>query len=281
METSDHLGPPGSDGILELKLSKDQTTRYARTIALPEVGVEGQERLCRGKVLIVGAGGLGSASAVYLAASGVGTIGIVDSDCVTLDNLQRQVLHRTADIGRLKTESARDTLNALNPEITVTVYPCRLTPENAMELIGRHDFTIDATDNFASKFLLADTCHFVSRPYSHAGVQGWSGQTITVLPGRTACCRCIFDAPQPERDPSLPPAGIIGVVPGILGSVQAAEAVKFLLGTGALLTDALLLFDALNTRFRRVAVRRNPACPLCGMEPSLFPVNRPRSSGKT
>jgi len=247
-----------------MKLSKTQRERYARTIALPEVGADGQKRICNGKVLITGAGGLGSPAAFYLAAAGVGTIGIADSDSVALDNLQRQILHRTADVGRLKTESARDTLKALNPEIKIETYALRVTDESVPDILRGYDFAIDATDNFASKFLLADACHSARLAYSHAGVLGCWGQTMTVLPGNTACYRCVFDSPPPEGEPSGSPTGILGVVPGILGTIQATEAIKFLLGTGTLLTNTLLLFDALRMRFRRVEVRRNPDCPLCG-----------------
>ena len=253
-----------------MDLSDKQKARYARTIALPEVGLEGQAKLCEGSVLIVGAGGLGSPAALYLAATGVGTVGIVDSDRVSLDNLQRQVLHRTKDIGRPKTDSARDTLNALNPDITVKTYDERFTSANATALLAEYDFVIDATDNFVSKFLIADACHFASRPYSHAGVRECGGQTMTVLPGHTACYRCVFDSTPPDdRDTSLDPPGILGVVPGVLGALQAVEAVKFLLSAGRLLVNALLIFDALDVAFRTVTTGRNLDCPLCGKAPTI------------
>lgn len=251
-----------------MNLTKEQLERYARNIMLPEMGVEGQEKLLAGRVLLVGAGGLGSAAAQYLSAAGVGTIGVVDPDAVELSNLQRQVIHTTADLGRPKIGSASERMRAINPDVRVNTYPERLTAGNALQLLNNYDFVIDATDNFPSKFLLADACHFAGKPYSHAGVLGFEGQMMTVIPNRTACYRCIFDAPPPDA-PSRSQGGVLGVVPGVLGTLQAAEAIKFLLDRGELLTNRLLVYNSLAASFRTVPLKRNTACPLCGSDPSI------------
>ena len=245
-----------------MELDSDQRKRYARQIALPELGEEGQLRLLGGSVLIVGAGGLGSPAALYLAAAGVGRIGIVDGDRVELSNLQRQILHGTASLGRFKTDSATERLQGLNPDTRVETYCARLVEEGAADLVRSYDFVLDCTDNFATKFLIADVCHRKRKPYSHAGVRGFLGQTLTVVPGCGACYRCLF-SDRPEEEVAAP-AGPLGVLPGIVGTVQAAEAIRYLAGTGRLLIDRLLVVDALNMVFRLVPLRRNPECPLCG-----------------
>ena len=245
-----------------MSLAEEQRERYARHLTLPEIGADGQEKLAASRVLLVGAGGLGSAAGFYLAAAGVGTLGILDNDMVTLSNLQRQILHRTADVGRAKVDSAAERLHALNPELHVVPLRVRLAQDNAGAILRDYDFVIDATDNFASKFLIADACHALGRPYSHGGITRFLGQTMTVLPGRTACYRCVFGQPPPEVAGARP-AGPLGTVPGIIGCVQATEAVKFLLRIGELLTDRMLTCDALRMVVRCVPVRRNPACPLC------------------
>lgn len=251
-------------------LNEEQIERYSRNIILPEVGGQGQERLLRGKVFIVGAGGLGSPAALYLAAAGVGMIGLADGDDVDLSNLQRQVLHSTSDIGSPKVVSALERMHAINPSISIQVHKNRLTAANALEMLADYEFVIDGTDNFASKFLVADACHFAGKPYSHAGVLGFAGQMLTVIPGRTTCYRCVFNAPPPAGSvPSCSQAGVLGIVPGVIGVLQAAEAIKFLLGIGELTTDRLLVHDALKGSFRTVKVSRNPACPLCGENPSI------------
>ncbi len=246
-----------------MPLTVEQRQRFARHLSLPEIGEAGQERLQAGRVLIVGAGGLGSPAALYLAAAGVGTIGLADGDRVELSNLQRQILHTTAALGQRKVDSATSTLKALNPDLVVNAYPERLTAQNAPTLLAPYDFVIDATDNFASKFLIADACHRSSKANSHAGIREFIGQTMTVHPGRTACYRCVFEAP-PEETPGVGPRGPLGVVPGVIGTIQATEAIKHLLGIGKPLVNALLVFDALAMTFRRVAVQRNPTCRLCG-----------------
>jgi adenylyltransferase/sulfurtransferase len=253
-----------------MTLTEEQIERYSRHILLPEIGGEGQERLLAGKVLVVGAGGLGSPAAYYLAAAGVGTLGIMDGDAVDLSNLQRQILHGTADVGRPKADSARDRIAALNPDVRVVPYRERLTAANALAILRDYDFVVDGTDSFASKFLVADACHFAGKPYSHAGILRFDGQLMTVLPGRTACYRCVFDAPPPAGAiPTCAQAGVLGAMPGVVGTLQAAEAIKFLLGRGALLTDCVLTYEALATKFRRVTVRRRPDCPLCGENPTI------------
>lgn len=259
---------PGRE--IGMSLTEQQIERYSRHILLPEIGGKGQERLLAGKALLVGAGGLGCPAGLYLAAAGVGTLGIVDADAVDLSNLQRQVAHTTPDIGRAKVESAADKFKAINPDVTVRTYRERLTAANALGILREYDFVIDGTDNFPSKFLVADACHFVGKPYSHAGIVRFEGQTMTVRPGETACYRCVFEAPPPPRAvSSCSQAGVLGAVAGVLGAIQAAEAVKFLLGIGDLLVNRLLVYDALAMKFRQVSLRRNRRCPLCGEHPSI------------
>ncbi|MBL7077123.1 MAG: HesA/MoeB/ThiF family protein [Kiritimatiellae bacterium] len=246
-----------------MALTPDERERYARHLLLPEVGEEGQEALRAGRVLVVGAGGLGSPCALYLAAAGVGTLGIIDADAVELSNLQRQLLHATDDLGRAKVESASETLSALNPDVKLVMYPERLTASNAPEVLAGYDFVVDATDNFESKFLIADACYAAGKPYAHAGILRFGGQAMTVLPGESACYRCVFGGPPPGPVPEAA-RGLLGVLPGVIGTVQATEALKFLLGVGELLTDTLLVYDALKMTFRRVGVKRDPGCILCG-----------------
>jgi molybdopterin/thiamine biosynthesis adenylyltransferase len=214
------------------------------------------------KVLVVGVGGLGSPAAFYLVAAGVGTVGIVDSDVVDLSNLQRQILHATADVGRRKVESAAHTLRALNPEVKVECHPLRLGPEEARELFSAYDVVVDATDNFSSKFLIADASHAAHKPYVHAGILKFGGQVMTVKPGQTTCYRCVFGGIPPAA--GGPSAGPVGAVPGVIGAIEAMEAIKLLLGIGTPLTDRLLTWDALTMQFREIQLRRNPECPLCG-----------------
>ncbi len=253
-----------------MNLSEQQIERYSRHIILPEVGGKGQAKLLAGKVLIVGAGGLGSPAALYLAAAGVGTIGLIDADAVDLSNLQRQIVHATPDLGRPKVASATDKMRAINPDVTVHAYRERLVAANAPTILKDYAFVIDGTDNFASKFLVADACHFMQKPYSHAGILRFDGQTLTVIPGKTACYRCVFGTPPPAGAvPSCSQAGVLGVVAGVLGCIQATEAIKFLLSIGELLTNRLLVYNALSMKFRDVPLRRNRQCPLCGEHPAI------------
>ena len=251
-------------------LTEQQIERYSRQIILEEVGGAGQEKLLSSKVLIVGAGGLGAPAALYLAAAGIGTIGIIDYDKVDLTNLQRQIIHHTADIGTEKVDSARAKIQAINPEVTVRTHQTRVTAENISEIIRQYDFIIDGTDNFPAKFLINDACYFEKVPFSHAGILRFYGQLITVLPGETTCYRCIFREPPPAGVvPSCSQAGVLGVLAGIVGSLQATEAMKYLLGVGNLLTNALLSYDALGMEFHKVSLNRNPDCPLCGKNPQI------------
>ena len=251
-------------------LTEEQIERYQRHIALKEVGGKGQQRLLDGRVLIIGAGGLGAPAALYLAAAGVGTIGLVDADVVDLTNLQRQVIHFTPDIGKAKVISARGKMVAINPGVKVNTYEEWAHAGNIMGIIRGYDFVIDGTDNFAAKFLINDACVLTGIPYSHAGILRFDGQTITVKPGESACYRCIFPGPPPKNAiPTCSQAGVIGVLPGLLGIIQATEAIKFLLGKGELLTGRLLIYNALEMRFMEVQISRNPKCPLCGEAPSI------------
>ena len=253
-----------------MSLTEEQIERYSRHIILADVGGKGQEKLLAGKVLLVGAGGLGCPAGLYLAAAGVGTLGLMDGDVVDLSNLQRQIAHTTADLGVPKVESAAAKFRAINPDVKVRLYHEKLTAANAVEILRDYDFVIDGTDNFAAKFLVADACHFAGKPYSHAGILRFEGQALTVLPGRSACYRCLFIKPPPRGAvPSCSQAGVLGVLAGVIGTLQATEALKYLLGVGDLLTNRLLTYDAKRMLFRTVNVKRNAHCPLCGATPSV------------
>jgi adenylyltransferase/sulfurtransferase len=246
-------------------LSEAEILRYSRQIILPLVGGAGQERLKAGRVLIVGAGGLGSPAALYLAGAGIGTLGICDYDRVDLTNLQRQIIHETEGVGRLKTTSAAQRLSALNPEIRVVQHPVKLTASNASEILGGYDLVIDGSDTFASKFLVNDACAFLGIPHVFAGILDFEGQLLTVIPGRSPCYRCIFREAPPEGSvPTCSQAGILGPVAGVLGSLQALEALKVLLGLGEAMAGRLLLFDGLILTFREVKIGRDEKCPACG-----------------
>lgn len=253
-----------------MALSKQQQERYNRHIILDKVGAVGQEKLLASKVLIVGTGGLGSPAALYLAAAGIGTLGLIDDDKVELTNLQRQIIHHTPDIGMPKVDSAKAQIQAINPDVNVNTYPIRATPSNISEIIRQYDFVLDCTDNFSSKFLLNDACCFEKKPYSHAGILEFYGQLITVVPGESTCYRCVFHSPPPpDAARSCSRAGVFGVLPGVIGSLQATEAIKYVLGIGDLLTDTLLTYDALSMEFRSVKLNRNPECQLCGRHPTI------------
>jgi molybdopterin/thiamine biosynthesis adenylyltransferase len=247
-----------------MDFTEDQVQRYSRHIILKEVGVEGQEKISNGKVLIVGAGGLGSPVALYLAAAGVGTIGIIDGDRVDLSNLQRQVIHFTSDVNRPKVLSAKEKMNQLNPDVNVITYHDLLTASNALDIIRDYDFIVDGTDNFPVKFLINDACVIAGKPFSHGGILRFDGQTITVLPG-TTCYRCIFREPPPaDAVPTCSQAGVLGAIAGILGTIQATEVLKYLTGAGDLLTNRLLTFNAKTMEFRTVKLNRDKNCAVCG-----------------
>lgn len=248
----------------------DAQFRYSRNLLLPGVGKAGQARLAKGRVLIIGAGGLGSPAALYLAAAGVGTIGIMDADWVDESNLQRQILHATGDLGRAKVLSAAEKLAELNPDVQVVPYQEDFTEDNALKVLKGYDIALDCTDGFAAKFLINDACVIAKTPFVHAGVTGFAGQAMTVIPGQSACYRCIFEAPPPEASVfTCSQTGILGPVAGMLGTVQATEALKFLLGLGDLLTNALLRIDALSMQCRKVQLQPNPACAVCGAHPAI------------
>ncbi|MDR7485129.1 MAG: molybdopterin-synthase adenylyltransferase MoeB [Armatimonadota bacterium] len=250
-------------------LSKEQLTRYSRQVILEDVGVAGQRRLLESKVLVVGAGGLGSPSSLYLAAAGVGTLGIVDGDRVDLSNLHRQIIHFTHDIGRPKTQSAQRTLHDINPDVTVVPYQTTLTAENALEIIGPYDVVVNGSDNFPTRYLVNDACVLLRKPLVDASILKWEGQATVFLPGR-GCYRCLFPTPPPPGTvPSCAEGGIIGAVAGYMGSLQAIETVKILLGVGETLANRLLLFDAASGEVRTLRWQRNPDCPACGDHPTI------------
>ncbi len=248
------------------ELSEVQKERYARHIVLQEAGEEGQKKLLDGKVLIIGAGGLGSPVAMYLAAAGVGTLGIADADAVDLSNLQRQIAHGTGDIGKSKVESMRATIHNMNPDVIVQTYQIFVNEENITDLLGKYDFVVDATDNFAAKFLINDACVREGKPFCHPGILRFQGQVLTYVPGKGPCYRCIFkEEPPAGAVPGCKEVGIIGAMAGVIGSLQAMEAIKYLLGTGELLTGKLLTYHALQNEFRTVKLPDHvPDCPVCG-----------------
>ena len=252
-----------------MKLTDVQHERYHRQLVLDAVGEGGQKKICNAKVLVVGTGGLGSPVLWYLTAAGVGTLGIADGDVVDRSNLQRQIIHSTSDVGRPKVDSAAEKLTRLNPEVRLIKHPLMAAPENIAQVIEGYDFVVDATDNFEAKFLINDACVLAGTPFSHAGVLRMSGQTMTVLPGSSACLRCVIDQPPPSGSvPGAAQVGILGAVAGTLGSVQATEALKYIVGAGALLQNRMMTLDALEMRFTTMSVQQNPACRICGTAPT-------------
>lgn len=246
-------------------LSREELVRYSRHILLPQVGEEGQRALKRARVLLVGAGGLGSPAALYLAAAGVGTIGLVDFDTVDLSNLQRQILHGSAGLGGSKLDSARDRLRDINPEVNLEPYPTRLSSANALEIAGDYDLIIDGTDNFPTRYLINDTSVLLGIPNVHGSVFRFEGQASVFGAADGPCYRCLFrEPPPPHLVPSCAEGGVLGVVPGLVGTIQATEAVKLILGLGDTLVGRLLLIDVLAMSFRTIAVRKDPECPACG-----------------
>ena len=253
-----------------MAFTNEQLERYSRHIILQEVGVKGQKKLLNASVLIIGAGGLGAPAALYLAAAGVGTIGIVDADEVDLSNLQRQVIHTTNDVGKAKVKSAAETMEAINPDVTVKTYRTFVDSTNIMDLIKDYDLIIDGTDNFPAKFLINDACVMAGKPFSHAGIIRFKGQLMTYVPGEGPCYRCVFKNPPPkDAVPTCKQAGVIGAMGGVIGSLQAMEAIKYIIGKGELLTGKLLTYDALKMEFHTIKLPKDHHCAVCGDEPTI------------
>jgi len=257
-------------GTPALALSKEEVLRYSRHLIMPEVGMEGQLKLKAAKVLCIGTGGLGAPLGVYLAAAGVGRIGLVDFDTVDLTNLQRQILFSTSDVGRPKVEAAADRLRGLNPEIQIDTFETRLTSENALDLFKHYDLIVDGTDNFPTRYLVNDACVLLGKQNVYGSIFRFEGQvTVFGAPGGP-CYRCLYpEPPPPGLVPSCAEGGVLGVLPGIVGSIQAAETLKLIIGKGEPLVGRLLLFDALEMRFRELKLRKNPECPVCGAHPTV------------
>lgn len=252
-------------------LTPEQVLRYSRHLVLRDVGGKGQRRLLDSTVCIVGAGGLGSPSALYLAAAGVGTLGIIDFDVVDVSNLQRQILHQTTDVGRPKTESAADTLHGINPGVKVIGHQTQLTSENALDILAPYDVILSATDNFPTRYLLNDACVLLGKPLVDGSILQFEGQmTVYHAAAGGPCYRCLFPSPPPPHEvPTCAEAGVLGVLPGIIGSLQALETIKLLLGIGRPMVGRLLIFDGLELDITTVNIRRNPECPVCGDQPTI------------
>jgi adenylyltransferase/sulfurtransferase len=251
-------------------LSQQEVARYSRHLIMPEVGMEGQKRLKAAGVLLIGAGGLGSPLGLYLAAAGVGRIGLVDFDVVDFSNLQRQVLHGTPDVGRPKLQSAKDRLQAINPEVHIDLYETRLTSANALKILEPYDVVIDGTDNFPTRYLVNDACVLLKKANVYGSIFRFDGQASVFFPPHGPCYRCLYPEPPPPGEvPSCAEGGVLGILPGLIGCIQATEAVKLLLGQGSPLIGRLLLYDALAMSFQEFKVRRNPQCPMCGDRPSI------------
>jgi adenylyltransferase/sulfurtransferase len=250
--------------------TNEQIERYSRQIILPNVGGKGQEKLLKAKVLIIGTGGLGAPCSFYLAAAGVGKIGLVDSDKVELNNLQRQIVHTTADVGIPKVESGKKRLTALNPDVEVVAHALRLDSTNILEVIKGYDIIVDGSDNFPTRYLVNDACVIAKKPLVHAGIFRYDGQIMTILPGKGPCYRCLFpEPPPPGAVPSCQEGGILGAVAGVLGVLQANEVLKFILQSGELLSGRLLIFNALEASFRTVKVPKDKECPVCSDHPEI------------
>lgn len=248
-------------------LSEHEIERYSRHLILQNIGVEGQMKIKKSKIFIVGMGGLGSPAALYLAAAGVGRLGIADVDEVDISNLGRQIIHFTGDVGKLKVDSGEEKIKSLNPNVDVKKYSLRLKADNVLDCLKDYDFVIDGTDNFSSKFLINDACVKLGKPYSHGGILRFTGQTMTVVPEESACYRCVFKSPPPpDAVPTCASAGVLGSVAGMLGTIQATEALKFVTDTGKLLKNCILHFDSEEMEFRKVNVKKNEKCTVCGKD---------------
>ena len=257
-------------GIQAVSLSNDEVLRYSRHLIMPEVGMEGQLKLKAAKVLCIGAGGLGSPLALYLAAAGVGTLGVVDFDVVDYTNLQRQVIHTTADVGRKKLDSAADKVKAINPFIQLRPFETRLTSENALDLFRDFDIIVDGTDNFPTRYLVNDACVLTGKPNVYGSIFRFEGQVSVFATQDGPCYRCLYpEPPPPGLVPSCAEGGVLGILPGLVGIMQATEAIKLILGKGEPLIGRLLLVDALGMRFRELKLRKNPECPACGKHPTV------------
>jgi adenylyltransferase/sulfurtransferase len=252
------------------ELSREEIARYSRHLIMPEVTIEGQRKLKNGSVLLVGAGGLGSPAALYLAAAGVGRLGILDFDVVDESNLQRQIVHDTSWIGKPKLESAKARLNGLNPHVVVETHPTALDSSNALEIMARYDVIVDGTDNFETRYLTNDACYLLKKPNVYGSIFRFEGQASVFWPDRGPCYRCLYpEPPPPGLVPSCAEGGVLGILPGVVGGIQATEALKILLGIGEPLVGQLLLYDALGMRFEELKLRRDPKCPLCGENPTI------------
>jgi len=254
-----------------MQLDNDEIRRYSRHLILPEVGLAGQKKICSTSVVCIGAGGLGSPIAMYLAAAGIGKIGVVDFDTVDFSNLQRQIIHGTPDVGRSKAESARDTIKRINPNVEVVLHNTRITSENALEILAQYDIVVDGTDNFPTRYLTNDACVLLKKPNVYGSIFRFDGQASVFAPHLNGpCYRCLYpEPPPPGMVPSCAEGGVLGVLPGIIGTIQATEILKLALGKGSSLIGRLLLFNALEMKFREVRLRRDPKCPLCGENPTI------------
>ena len=253
-----------------MALSNDEVKRYSRHLIMPEVGVDGQEKLKKGSVLCIGAGGLGSPAALYLAAAGVGTIGIVDFDVVDFSNLQRQVIHGTPDVGRSKLASAKDRLHALNPLITIETYETALSSKNALELFKPYDIILDGTDNFPTRYLTNDACVLLGKPNAYGSIFRFEGQASVFATKNGPCYRCLYpEPPPPGLVPSCAEGGVLGVLPGVIGTIQATEAIKLIMGIGEPLIGRFLIYDALRMKFRELKLKKDLDCPVCGTNPTI------------
>jgi len=260
----------GYKWVQDRQFTQEQATRYSRHFLLPEVGEEGQAKLLDAKVLLVGAGGLGSPAAYYLGAAGVGTLGIVDNDVVDLSNLQRQILHTNDRIGKPKTESAKQTIQALNPDVRVVPYQEKLTSQNIMHIIKDYDIIVDGCDNFPTRYLVNDACFLAKKPNVHGSIFQFEGQATVFYPGKGPCYRCLYpEPPPPDMAPSCQEAGVLGVLPGLIGVIQALETIKLIIGKGDPLVGKLLCFNTLGMDINTLTLKRDPACPLCGEKPTI------------
>lgn len=260
----------GFNWVQDFQYTPEQLIRYSRHFLLPEVGEDGQAKLLQAEVLMVGAGGLGSPSAYYLAAAGVGTIGIIDNDVVDISNLQRQILHANDRVGMPKVESAKKTLEGLNPDVKVIPYQAKLTSENIMEILKDYDLVVDGCDNFPTRYLVNDACVLMGKPNVHGSIFQFEGQATVFYPGKGPCYRCLYPEPPPaEMAPSCAEAGVLGVLPGLIGTIEALEAIKIILGKGDTLIGRLLYFNTLTMEINNLKLRRDPNCPLCGDHPTI------------